>query len=100
MKKRNFFNGKRATEFRDINDDVWIFGDKLENIDLSTNHLYICKDVTRYDGDIKTNLPITDGHGTREWIQGEACEIETWEILGTAAEQKIKELYICNAEEI
>lgn len=91
---KQFFQSEKYTEFYTKNGEVWVFGDTPENINENTPHQFVARDNSWGDGSEKTaKLPITDGHGTREWVNGKIYVGEKHELIGTTAEEKIRNFY-------
>lgn len=98
---KNFFDSDYYTEFwnPDTN-EIWVFGDKLENITEKTPHQYVDRIVGWGDGSEATvELPVTDGHGQREMQKGKVYVGMDFELVGTTAEQQVRRFYNLNYSE-
>ena len=97
MKK--FFNSDEYTEFFvPETNEIWVFGDTPENITESTPHQFVGKAPHWGDGTEETaELPITDGHGTREYVTGRVYVASPGELSGTTAESQISKFWKFNA---
>ena len=97
MKK--FFNSDEYTEFFiPETNEIWVFGDAPENISENTPHQFVGKDPHWGDGTEETvELPITDGHGTREYVTGRVYVASPGELSGTTAETQISKFWKFNA---
>lgn len=94
---KNFFQSEQYTEFYTEQGDVWVFGNTPDNIDESTPHQFVARDNSWGDGtEHKIELPVTDGHGTREWVTGRVYVGVKHELIGTTAEEKIRKFYNFN----
>lgn len=94
---KDFFQNDQYTEFYTENGEVWVFGDTPDNITEETPHQFVDRDNHWGDGtEVAGTLPVTDGHGRREWVEGKIYIGEKYEIAGTTAEKKISEFYNCN----
>lgn len=91
---KNFFQSEQYTEFFTESGEVWVFGDTPENITENTPHQFVARDPSWGDGSEKTSkLPITDGHGNREWVNGKIYVGGKHELIGTTAEKNIAKFY-------
>jgi len=86
---KNFFESDQYTEFC-VGNEIWAFGNTPENITEETPHRFVGRDNTWGDGtEEEMELPITDGHGTREYVSGRVYVGAKHELCGTTAEEKI-----------
>ena len=74
----------------DMNGDIWLYG-AARRIDEDTPHQFLYRDIGAFMTENCTRriLPVTDGHGTRVWVQGRACTISVKE-LGNVEEEAIE----------
>lgn len=96
---KNFFKDEFATEFfvPDTN-EIWVFGAEVNEIDLNTPHIFVGRDPHwAHDGKMTAYLPITDGHGNREYVSGFFCTPFAYELAGTTAETAISKFWNFNA---
>lgn len=94
----NFFHSDTYTEFFiSETNEVWVFGDRPANITEETPHQFVARDSSWGDGtEQEMELPITDGHGNREWVTGRFYVGEPCELRGTIAGDKIAQFYAFN----
>jgi len=95
----NFFQSDTCTTFWNPNTcELWIFGDAAERITEKTPHIFVDRVTQWGDGsEEETELPVTDGHGNREWQTGKIYECDPAENNGTTAESAIKKFWNYNA---
>lgn len=87
---KNFFKSEQYTELFTENSEIWVFGDTPENINENTPRQFVSRDNSWGDGtEQEMELPVTDGHGTTEWVKGKIYIGEKHELLGTTAETNI-----------
>lgn len=97
---KNFFQSEAAyTEFfNPSTGELWVFGDKPENITEDTPHQFVGVAVAWGDGtENKMSLPVTDHHGQREYQTGFFYIGSPSELVDTVAAEKIAHFYNFNA---
>lgn len=95
---KNFFQSNQCTEFYNpTTNELWVFGDKPENITELTPHIFVSRTTEWGDGsEKKIELPVTDGHGQRENQEGLIFVSSPDDLLGTTAETAIRRFWIFN----
>lgn len=95
----NFFqNADAYTEFFvPQTNEVWVFGDRPENITAATPHIFVTRNPSWGDGtELEMELPITDGHGTREMAIGKVYVGSPSELVGTTAGANVVSFWVFN----